>query len=156
MTDRLTQARRSWLMSRIPGKDTLPEMRVRRLLHRLGYRFRLHVGALPGRPDIVFPARGKIVFVDGCFWHGHYCKRSKMPKSKTKFWTAKIETNQRRDRAVRARLRRMGWACLTVWECQTKDEARLRKRLVAFLGRPGSPPPRTRRPAPAGSGVRRR
>lgn len=154
MTDRLTRARRSWLMSRIPGKDTLPELRVRRMLHCLGYRYRLHVAALPGKPDIVFPARRKIVWVNGCFWHGHFCKRTKMPKSRRAFWDAKIATNRRRDRALRARLRRLGWTGLTVWECQTKDEAKLARRLAAFLGHAGAPATRTR--SPAGSGALRR
>ncbi|MDA8257792.1 MAG: very short patch repair endonuclease [Betaproteobacteria bacterium] len=132
--DRLTPERRSWLMSRIRGKDTTPELAVRSLAHRLGYRFRLHGQGLPGKPDLVFAGRRKVVFVHGCFWHGHRCKRDKMPKSRVEYWVAKIAANRARDaRNVKA-LRASGWRCAIVWECEAKDAVRLGKRLIRFLG----------------------
>lgn len=121
-------------MSRIRGKDTTPELAVRSLAHRLGYRFRLHGRGLPGKPDLVFAGRRKIVFVHGCFWHGHRCKRDKMPKSRIAYWAEKIAANRARDaRHIRA-LRAAGWKCAIVWECETKDAVRLGERLSRFLG----------------------
>lgn len=133
MTDRLTPERRSWLMSRIRGKDTVPELRVRKLLHGMGYRFRLHQADLPGKPDIVFRSRKKIILVHGCYWHGHSCRRGQAAsKTNVGFWQAKIQRNMKRDRRTAARLRKLGWSVAVVWECQTQDDARLR-RLVRFL-----------------------
>lgn len=119
--DRLTPEQRSRLMAKIRGRDTAPEMLVRSLLHRLGYRYRLHSPKLPGRPDLVFVSRKKVIFVNGCFWHGHHCKRGQT-KSATnpKFWADKIDTNQARDRRVQGQLRRRGWGVLTVWECELR------------------------------------
>jgi DNA mismatch endonuclease (patch repair protein) len=121
-------------MSRVKGRDTAPELIVRRMLHALGYRYRLHVKKLPGRPDIVFGPKKKIVFVHGCFWHGHNCRKGKLPKSNARFWLEKIETNKARDRRHIRTLRSLGWKVLVIWQCQMKDPLVIRKRIVDFLG----------------------
>ncbi len=133
MVDRLTPERRSRLMSRIGPRDTGPELRVRSLLHRLGYRFRLHRRDLPGTPDVVLPGRGKAIFVHGCFWHGHVCKVGKMPKSRKGYWGPKIAANRERDMRKRRQLAAQGWRSIVVWECATKDETRLARKLERFL-----------------------
>lgn len=121
-------------MRRIRNKDTGPELIVRRLLHSLNFRYRLHQTALPGRPDIVFKKRKKVIFVHGCFWHQHEgCKVSHIPKSREAYWAAKLEANHSRDSANQTKLIHSGWAVLTVWECQTKNLVALRRRLVKFL-----------------------
>ena len=126
---------RSAIMARIRGKDTAPERRVRYLLHRLGYRFRLHAPELPGKPDIVFRPRRAAVFVHGCFWHGHDCQRgSRKPKSNQAYWEPKIARNRARDAEKLAALGALGYRALTLWECELKDEAALADRLRAFLG----------------------
>ena len=137
MADTLSPEARSLLMSRIRGKDTKPEMIVRRLAHGLGYRFRLHRKDLPGRPDLVFPRLRKVVFVHGCFWHRHDCPRGTIPKTNNEFWTAKLARNMERDAATLAALKSAGWSALVVWECETKDEAVLGDRLNTFLGSAG-------------------
>lgn len=120
--DRLTTERRSALMSRIPGKDTLPERTLRRALHQLGYRYRLHARDLPGRPDIIFRKRRKIIFVHGCFWHLHTnCKLGALPKSKLRYWKPKLEANAARDERIIRELRRSGWKILVVWQCQLRN-----------------------------------
>ena len=121
-------------MRRVRGKDTTPEMIVRRIVHRLGYRYRLHADDLPGKPDLVLPSRGKVIFVHGCFWHQHSCTRGdRMPSSNQDYWLRKLEGNRRRDRRHRAALKRAGWQVLVVWECQTKKLDKLAARLTAFL-----------------------
>ena len=135
MTDRLSTAARSRLMSRIRSKDTGPERAVRSILHRLGFRFRLHKKGLAGTPDIVLPARGAVVFVHGCFWHGHACKVGKMPKSRIDYWWPKIEANRARDRRKSAKLRREGWRVVTVYECELKAPEKLEKKLKSRIGR---------------------
>ena len=135
--DILSKAERSALMSRVRGRDTKPEMIVRRLLHRMGYRYRLHRRDLPGKPDIVFVTKKKVVFVNGCFWHGHLekkCKLARMPKSRIDFWKAKIDYNRSRDERNTKALNAMGWGVFAVWECELKDMDAIRKKLVAFLG----------------------
>lgn len=132
--DRLSPERRSWLMSRIRGANTKPEIEVRSMLHRMGYRFRLHRRDLPGTPDIVLPGRGAVVFVHGCFWHGHVCKRTKMPKSRTAYWFEKIETNRRRDSRKRRGLKALGWKVVIVWECELKRPEKLARKLEKALG----------------------
>jgi DNA mismatch endonuclease, patch repair protein len=128
-------AARSAIMRAVKSRDTKPEMAVRSLAHRLGFRFRLHRKSLPGCPDLVFVARRKAIFVNGCFWHGHDCKRgARMPKANAPYWRAKIAGNMRRDAAARAALAAAGWDALTVWECETRDEGALSARLAAFLG----------------------
>lgn len=126
-------------MAAIRGRDTKPEVRVRRLLHALGYRFRLQRRDLPGRPDIVLPARRKAIFVHGCFWHRHDCRRAVLPKTRADWWAAKLGRNVERDRAAVAALEALGWDVLTVWECGVPDEAALSESLRRFLGPPGSP-----------------
>lgn len=133
--DTLTPAQRSERMSRVRSKDTKPEMLVRTMVHRMGFRYRLHDKSLPGNPDLVFPSRGKIIFVHGCFWHRHgvSCEYTRWPKSKLDFWRPKLEQNHRRDKIVRRDLRKLGWQVLTVWECQLKNSDALAGCLRAFL-----------------------
>lgn len=132
-SDRYDPEKRSLIMSRIRTKDTTPELAVRRLLHALGYRFRLHRRDLPGTPDIVFPSRRKVIFVHGCFWHAHLgCRKSKMPATNSEFWSEKISRNVERDLQAIERLKELGWQSLVVWGCETKLES-LRSRLVAFI-----------------------
>jgi DNA mismatch endonuclease (patch repair protein) len=121
-------------MARIKSKDTKPELAVRSTLHRLGYRFRLHVKGLPGSPDLVFPGRKKIILVHGCFWHGHACSRGRsVPKSNVDFWVTKIQGNRRRDLRTIRKLRLAGWSVLIVWECKIKKDDWL-TRVLKFLG----------------------
>lgn len=134
MTDIFTKEKRSLIMSRISGRDTKPEMVVRKTLHGMGYRYGLHVGALPGKPDLVLPKHRKVIFVHGCFWHGHTkCSRSKRPSTNEDFWNSKLDQNMNRDKQVRLKLRRMGWKVLVLWECQTKHPDKLLFRLNRFL-----------------------
>ena len=125
---------RSSIMRAVKSSNTTPELVVRRLLHAMGYRYRLHGADLPGRPDIVFPARRKAVFVHGCWWHGHDCARgAREPATRREYWLPKIARTKSRDRANLARLREQGWRSLVVWECELKDRGKLAKRLRAFL-----------------------
>lgn len=135
MADVMTPEQRSRCMSRIRSKDTRPEMIVRRLAHSLGYRYRLHVRTLPGTPDLVFPARRKIINVSGCFWHMHGCGRCRIPATRRRYWLAKLLRNKERDRQSRRALRRQGWDVLNLWECQMGNAERLERRIVQFLGR---------------------
>ena len=121
-------------MARIRARDTRPEMAVRRLLHSLGYRYRLHRRELPGSPDICFPSRKKAVFIHGCFWHRHDgCRRTTNPKTRTSYWKDKFRKNVIRDRRNIAGLAELGWAAMVVWECETKNLKRLAPRLIRFL-----------------------
>jgi DNA mismatch endonuclease (patch repair protein) len=134
MTDRISKERRSWNMSKIRSTNTQPEIVVRSLLHRLGYRFRLHARALPGRPDIVLPKWKTVIQVHGCFWHRHsHCKFAYVPKTRLDFWTRKFEENVERDLRTVRRLQHLGWRVITVWECQVRDLQRLKKRLEAGI-----------------------
>ena len=136
--DRLTPEARSALMARIRGRDTSPELALRRLLHGLGYRFRCHRADLPGTPDVVLPGRGKVLFLHGCFWHRHPgCRHATTPRTRPEFWRLKFERNLARDRRARRALNRAGWSVGVVWECALRDEARLARRLLRFLGPPG-------------------
>lgn len=118
MADSLTPEQRSERMSRIRSQDTKPELWVRSALHKAGFRFRLHRGDLPGRPDLVLPKYQAVIFVQGCFWHAHHCQNGRIPSTRSDFWRAKFDANQRRDaRNVRA-LRATGWRVLTIWECE--------------------------------------
>jgi DNA mismatch endonuclease (patch repair protein) len=150
MADNLTSEQRSRCMSKIRSTNTLPEWTVRRLVFDMGYRYRLHRRDLPGTPDLVFPRLRRVVFVHGCFWHGHSCQKGRMPKSNSSYWTAKRTRNITRDRQSTRKLRRAGWRVLTVWECETRDLDNLRRRIGAFLSRSGtrktkSPRPRARK-----------
>ncbi|MGO8118029.1 very short patch repair endonuclease [Rhizobium leguminosarum] len=131
-----TPKHRSWQMSRIRSKDTKPEMQVRRIVHALGYRYRLHRRELPGKPDLVFGPRRKVIFVHGCFWHHHdggNCRRARMPKSRLEYWEPKLQRNVRRDAENLKQLCERGWNVLVIWECQLANEGQLRERIIEFL-----------------------
>jgi DNA mismatch endonuclease (patch repair protein) len=130
MTDVFDEAQRSAVMRRVKGRNTAPEMKVRRALTRLGARYRLHRKDLPGSPDIVMPGRRLAIFVHGCFWHGHDCARgARVPKQNRDYWVAKVDRNRARDEASREALAGLGWRVETIWECDLKDEAALSDRL---------------------------
>lgn len=138
MADRLTPEQRRRNMGRVRSRDTRPEMTVRSLLHREGFRYRLHRRDLPGRPDIVLPRHRAAIFVHGCFWHGHGCSLFRMPTTRTEFWSTKININRRRDAAAAAALADTGWRCLWVWECALRGRGRrtpgeLTDAMVAFV-----------------------
>ena len=133
--DTLTPEQRSERMSRVRNKDTKPELTLRHLVHSLGYRYRLHSGKLPGRPDLVFGPLRKVIFVHGCFWHRHEgCSKCRMPKSRLRFWKPKLDANRMRDIANQHTLTAMGWAFMIVWECELRDKDELASRIHAFLG----------------------
>ncbi len=133
--DKLSPQARSENMRRIRSRDMKPELAVRRLVHSLGYRYRLHRSDLPGKPDLVFVSRQKVIFVHGCFWHQHTrCIDGKLPQSRQEYWVPKLHKNKERDRRNLRRLRRSGWKCLVVWECQTKDSNKISARILSFLG----------------------
>lgn len=130
MTDVFTTSKRSEVMSRIKNRNTKPELAVRSLLHRMGYRFRLHRADLPGKPDIVLSRYKTVIFVHGCFWHRHKdCRFAYTPKSRTDFWLKKLESNVIRDQLVKADLERLGWRVITVWECELREPDQLAGRL---------------------------
>lgn len=134
MADNLTAKQRSDCMRAVRGQDTTPEMRVRQAAHSLGYRYALHRKNLPGKPDLVFVSRRKIVFVHGCFWHLHKCRHGRIsPLSNMDYWRTKREKNKQRDKEHLRSLRAAEWKVLVVWECWTRDLQRLRKRLADFL-----------------------
>jgi DNA mismatch endonuclease, patch repair protein len=135
--DIMNRERRSTLMGRIRGRDTGPEMTVRRLLHAMGYRFRLHARDLPGKPDIVFRSRRLALFVHGCFWHRHDCGLAYVPKTRAEFWERKFDGNVARDRRTKHELEVAGWRVVTVWECQLGDLASLAGQLAKELGPQG-------------------
>jgi len=138
MSDQLDSRARSELMRRVQGKHTKPEIAVRRVAHALGYRFRLHRRDLPGRPDIVFASRRKVIFVHGCFWHRHSeCRRASTPTTRRDFWEAKFARNVARDTRKERELREAGWGVLVIWECETRDLQFVAERLRNFLGTPG-------------------
>ncbi|NBJ10919.1 very short patch repair endonuclease [Microvirga arsenatis] len=130
---------RSAVMRAVKSKDTTPELVVRQLVHGMGYRYRLHAKDLPGKPDLVFPQRRKVILVNGCFWHGHHCKRgARQPKANAEYWRAKVQKNRDRDRRNEKALREAGWEVLTIWECQTavSQQEELRSAIAQFLGLP--------------------
>lgn len=152
--DKLSQERRSANMARIRSKDMKPELIVRRLVHSLGYRYRLHRSDLPGKPDLVFGPRKKVIFVHGCFWHQHpdpTCLDGRAPKSNLAYWKPKLKRNIKRDRQHTLALHDAGWDTLIIWECETRDVESLRHRLIKFLGSrssltyPGISAPHSRR-----------
>lgn len=141
MADRLSSQRRSWNMSRIKSRDTTPELAVRKVLYGMGYRYRLHSAAVPGKPDIVLKRFRAAIFVHGCFWHRHPgCKFAYIPKSRVEFWTKKFEANVRRDETVKKQLSDLGWKFLTIWECETKNSETIEHLLRGFLGENGKSP----------------
>lgn len=136
MTDKLTPERRSENMRKIRAKNTTPEMIVRRLAHSMGFRYRLHVARLPGKPDLVLERLKRVIEVRGCFWHQHErCKDSHIPKSRENYWQPKLQRNQQRDHENARALRSLGYRVLIVWECETDNETRLAARLKRFLER---------------------
>jgi len=135
MVDTLTKRERSERMGRVKGADTKPEMVVRRLVHAMGYRYRLHGRDLPGKPDIVFRSRKKVIFIHGCFWHRHPgCKLARIPKTRLDFWVPKLEGNRERDIRNQQALGQMGWRYLVIWECEIGDRGDLENRILEFLG----------------------
>jgi DNA mismatch endonuclease (patch repair protein) len=136
MVDSIDQAARSALMSRIRGKNTRPELIVRKLVYAAGYRYRLHVRKLPGSPDLVFAGRKKVIFVHGCFWHLHdNCKAARIPKSRVEFWREKLHGNKLRDERTAETLRLAGWDVLVVWECELSDLDVLEQNIQNYLNR---------------------
>lgn len=134
MVDVLTKKQRSFNMSRIKGKDTKPEFIVRKIIHGLGYRYRLHVNNLPGKPDIVLPRHKKIIFVHGCFWHRHNCRYGRVrPATRRKFWEVKLKGNKERDKIKLRELRKNGWTVMTIWECQTRKPEKIIDKIIDFL-----------------------
>ncbi|EAB2330837.1 DNA mismatch endonuclease Vsr [Salmonella enterica subsp. enterica serovar Cerro] len=134
MVDTLTPEERSGRMSRVRARDTKPEMKLRRLIHGMGFRYRLHRRDLPGKPDLVFPGRRSIIFMHGCFWHRHEgCGLARLPKSKRAFWSAKLEANKERDQKNISTLEAAGWRVLVIWECQLRDEGGVREVVKEFL-----------------------
>ena len=132
--DTVTRQRRSEIMSRIRSSGTRPEMAVRRLVHGMGYRYRLHDHRLPGRPDLVFAPRQRVIFVHGCFWHRHPgCRLARTPKSRVDFWRPKLDGNRQRDLLKQRELANLGWRSLVIWECQLADLDSVAERVTAFL-----------------------
>ena len=133
MSDKLTENQRRYCMSRIHGKNTKPEILVRKGLHARGFRFRLHNKKLPGSPDVVLPKYGVAIMVNGCFWHGHKgCRYATKPKSNVEFWEAKIARNRHRDEVTAAHLEALGWTVMTIWECELRNSSQLDERLNAL------------------------
>ncbi|WP_426991856.1 very short patch repair endonuclease [Methylomonas sp. CM2] len=121
-------------MSRVRNKDSIPEMKLRRMIHKMGYRYRLHVSGLPGTPDLVFPRRRAVIFMHGCFWHRHLdCRLARLPKSKLDFWIGKLEANRQRDQSNQQRLLQLGWRVMVVWECEMADIETVSSRVKEFL-----------------------
>lgn len=139
MTDTLSPKERSKRMSLIRGKDSSPELKLRRLVHGMGFRYRLHVKDLPGKPDLVFPSRRAVIFMHGCFWHRHPgCKLARMPKSKLDFWRPKLEGNRERDLQNQEMLKKSGWRVLVIWECEMANIENVSNKVQEFLqGREG-------------------
>jgi len=133
MADTRTPDQRRRIMQSVKTENTGPEWKVRRLLHRLRYRYRLHPRNLPGRPDIVFPSRKAAIFVHGCFWHWHGCGKGKPPKSRLDYWGPKLKANRRRDISKTAELRALGWRTLTIWQCEIQDTKKLTPKLTKFI-----------------------
>lgn len=136
MADTMSKAERSRRMAMVRGKNMKPEVAVRKLVHGLGYRYRLHKKDLPGMPDMVFKSKKKVIFVHGCFWHRHdNCKLARLPKSRLDFWKTKLEGNKKRDEENQKRLNEMGWEYLVIWECEVKDKQNIRDKIQSFLDR---------------------
>ena len=133
MVDKLSPGQRSALMAKVGSRNTKPEMMIRRMLHARGWRYRLHQRGLPGTPDIVFAGRKVVIFVHGCFWHGHDCSLGRLPKTRTEFWAEKLVANRNRDARKVAELRLNGWRVFTVWQCSLKDASDTLSDIESFL-----------------------
>ena len=134
--DTISKTERSALMSRVRSRNTKPELLVRSLVHRMGYRFRLHKQELPGRPDLVFSSKRKVIFVHGCFWHQHpdpECKGARQPKSHIDYWGPKLEKNMLRDKSACSSLEDLGWSHLVIWECETKEIEKIQIKVKIFI-----------------------
>ncbi|GMX63616.1 very short patch repair endonuclease [Paenibacillus elgii] len=131
--DKYSKEKRHEIMSKVKSKNTDLEIKLRKILHKLKYRFRLHRKDLPGNPDIVLPKHKKVIFVHGCFWHGHHCKKGNLPKSNLEYWQPKIVANKERDKRNIEKLKEMGWNVLTVWGCEIKEISVLEEKLTSFL-----------------------
>lgn len=133
--DKFSPDKRSEIMRHIHGKDTGPEKKIRSTIHRMGFRYRMYVPNLPGKPDLVFPGKKRVIFVHGCFWHHHKnCKRGNFPKSRKDYWIPKLLRNQARDVKNAAKLRRLGWKVMVIWQCEISDMGKLSRRIARFLG----------------------
>lgn len=153
MTDIVDSRRRSEMMGGIRGRNTAPELAVRRIAHRMGLRFRLHRKDLPGRPDLVLSRYRLVVFVHGCFWHRHEgCRSASMPRSRTAFWKEKFASNVARDARQQIALKALGWRVLVLWECETRQEATVERKLAALIRNEGSAAERNNTPSPAAAG----
>jgi DNA mismatch endonuclease (patch repair protein) len=130
--DHLSEQERSSLMAKVKGKNTLPEMTIRRLIHAAGFRYRLHVKNLPGSPDIVFTPQKKAIFINGCFWHAHDCRKNLIPKTRQQFWVDKFERNRKRDTENVDKLKTLGWSILVIWECEVKKSC-ISDKIFSFL-----------------------
>ncbi len=137
--DTVSPKERSRIMASVPQRHSTPEIAVRRLVHSMGYRYRLHRRDLPGTPDLTFISRRKVIFVHGCFWHRHGCRLTTTPETNAEFWANKFRENQERDERVVRQLTRAGWGVLVVWQCEIKDEGELAARIRSFLGDDGPP-----------------
>lgn len=137
MADHVPPSKRSAIMALVKSKNTGPELIVRKMLHRKGYRFRLHKKDLPGSPDLVFPCRKKVIFVHGCFWHGHGCRYGQLPKSRLTYWKPKIMANKARDVSKERLLENAGWKALVLWQCELKQPDKAVQKASRFLGRAG-------------------
>ena len=134
MTDHVDSSKRSAMMAAVRSKNTSPELAVRKLIHSMGYRYRLHGSGLPGKPDLVFAGKRKVIFVHGCFWHRHRgCAKASTPKTRVDFWQTKFDRNVARDKKTVRSLKRLGWQVSTIWQCELKDAARVARRLNEFL-----------------------
>ncbi|WP_211464746.1 very short patch repair endonuclease [Collimonas silvisoli] len=133
MTDHVTKEKRSEIMRAIRGKNTTPEIIVRKLVFSLGYRYRLHGGNLSGKPDLVFPGRRRVIFIHGCFWHYHNCSKGKPPKSNLDYWLPKLKENRRRDVRNQKSILSIGWKFLVIWQCELSDTVQLKKKIIDFL-----------------------
>lgn len=133
MADRMSPADRSLLMAKVKRSNTKPEMVVRRLLHARGWRYRLHVKGMPGTPDLVFPSRKAVLFVNGCFWHGHTCRLGRLPSSRPEFWVPKIRANRERDGRKIGQLTSEGWRVLTIWQCSLSRPEVVLQEIESFL-----------------------
>ena len=133
MTDSRTPEQRRRIMQSVGAKDTKPELLLRKLISRLGFRYRLHGKKLPGTPDITFCGMKKVIFMHGCFWHAHGCEKGRAPKSRLRYWGPKLEANRDRDAKKNEQLRDLGWSVLTVWQCELKDLEGLKRKILDFL-----------------------
>jgi len=133
MTDTRTPEQRRRIMQSVATKDTEPELALRKLIYRLGFRYRLHSKKLPGRPDIAFPGKKKVIFMHGCFWHAHGCEKGHAPKSRLDYWAPKLAATKERDALSGKRLRALGWSVMTVWQCELKNLEALERKILEFL-----------------------